>query len=537
MPGKRSRLWQYKDINHVLTENKGTKVVQGLGSNFRLPKEVHLLRGSKHLSNELRFLDWSGYPSKSLPSSFQPMELVDLRMCYSNIEQLWKGIKCFDSLKFIKLNHSQNLIVTPDITGVPNLEKLIVEGCTTLREVHSSIGVHKRLILLNLKGCLKLEKLPENLGNAKGLKELDVSGTAIKKAPSSIVLLEKLEVLSFCGCKGPLSKSWNKALSFDLKSRKSLDLGGLPVPSLSSLSSLKTLDLSDCKVQAIPNELGYLSSLQVLDISKNDFEFIPESIIQLSNLKELYLLNCTSLRSLLKLPSSIHYYLVTGSSSLERLPDRPMPKASLELSLSLHDCFKLLDIQAHNEDSFKILGRASWEICIHDSNVGKIDLVIPRSEIPKWSRHQTIGNKMNIQVNSGLSNKWMGMALCCVLVLNVYHAPNQSLDGDTVESRYRWLIYLFPQYFEDYRNGSWSSIDENVLSQIEIRFETDGTNLEVKKCGVHLVYEQDIEDLKPSMAQCINNVTPYDDYDWLGPRREFIFKSWVLVGFYKCKKF
>ena len=32
-----------------------------------------------------------------------------------------------------------------------------------------------------------------------------------------------------------------------------------------------------------------------------------------------------------------------------------------------------------------------------------------------------------------------------------------------VESRYHWLIYLFLQYFEDYRNGSWSSIDENML--------------------------------------------------------------------------
>ena len=353
-------------------------------------------------------------------------------------------------MKFIKLNHSQNLIITPDITGVPNLEKLIVEGCTSLREVHSSIGVHKRLILLNLKGCkslcnlpckfemdslnilifsgcskikniptfagnmkclsklyvdgtaitklpmsiehltslkslsvrdcknlvyipsiicnfkllkdldisgcLRLEKLPENLRNAKGLEELDVSGTAIKKAPSSIVLLEKLEVLSFRGCKGPLSKSGNKALSFDLKSRKSLDLAGLSVPSFSSLSSLKTLDLSDCKVQAIPDELGCLSSLQVLHLSKNDFEFIPESIIRLSNLKELYLLNCTSLRSLPELPSSICYFLVTGSSSLETLLEPP--KASLELSLSLHDCFKLLDIQAHGEDSFKILKRA-----------------------------------------------------------------------------------------------------------------------------------------------------------------------------------
>nr|POE53999.1 tmv resistance protein n [Quercus suber] len=587
MPGKRSRLWQYKDINHVLTENKGTKVVQALVSNIPLPKEVHwnlealsnmpqlklliiqkvqLLRGPNHLSNELRFLDWSEYPSKSFPSSFQPMELVDLRMCYSNIEQLWKGIKYFDSLKSIKLNHSQNLIATPDITGVPNLEKLIVEGCTSLREVHSSVGVHKRLILLNLKGCkslcnlpckfemesleilifsgcskikniptfagnmkclsklyadgttitklpmsiehltslkslslrdckhlvcipsiicnfkflkdldfsgcLRLKKLPENLGNAKVLEELDVSGTAIRKAPSSIVLLENLKVLSFGGCKGLLSKSWNKALGFDLMSRRSLDFAGLSMPSLSSLSSLKTLDLSDCKFKAIPNELGCLSSLQVLDLSKNDFEFIPESIIRLSNLKELYLVNCTCLHSLPKLPSSIFYFVVTGSSSLERLPDPLMSKASLELSLSLPDCFELPDIEAHREDSFKILGRE--EICIHDSNEGRIDLLIP--------------------------------------------------------------IFLFPQYFEDYRNGSWSPIDDNMLSQIEIIFETEGTDLEVKKSGAHLLYEQDIEDFKQSLAQSINYVTPYDDYDWLGPRREFNLKPWFQVGLYLYRK-
>ena len=54
---------------------------------------VHLQHGPKHLSNSLRFLDWSLYPSKSLPSSFQPNELVELHMCHSKIERLWKGIK------------------------------------------------------------------------------------------------------------------------------------------------------------------------------------------------------------------------------------------------------------------------------------------------------------------------------------------------------------------------------------------------------------------------------------------------------------
>ena len=54
---------------------------------------VHLPYGPKHLPIGLRFLDWSGYPSKSLPSSFQSDELVELCMCNSKVERLWKGIK------------------------------------------------------------------------------------------------------------------------------------------------------------------------------------------------------------------------------------------------------------------------------------------------------------------------------------------------------------------------------------------------------------------------------------------------------------
>ena len=46
-----------------------------------------------HFPDDLRILDWTSYPSKSLPSSFQLDELVQLRLQYSKIEQLWIGIK------------------------------------------------------------------------------------------------------------------------------------------------------------------------------------------------------------------------------------------------------------------------------------------------------------------------------------------------------------------------------------------------------------------------------------------------------------
>ena len=46
-----------------------------------------------HLPGDLRVLHWVGYPLKSLPSSFQSDELVQLCMQEGNIEQLWIGRK------------------------------------------------------------------------------------------------------------------------------------------------------------------------------------------------------------------------------------------------------------------------------------------------------------------------------------------------------------------------------------------------------------------------------------------------------------
>ena len=53
---------------------------------------VQLPQGLRHLSNELQFLEWRGYHLKSMPTNFQPIKLVELRMCFSGIRQLWKGI-------------------------------------------------------------------------------------------------------------------------------------------------------------------------------------------------------------------------------------------------------------------------------------------------------------------------------------------------------------------------------------------------------------------------------------------------------------
>lgn len=43
------------------------------------------------LPNELRYLSWTGYSLKSLPSAFCTERLVKLRIRKSNVEQLWSG--------------------------------------------------------------------------------------------------------------------------------------------------------------------------------------------------------------------------------------------------------------------------------------------------------------------------------------------------------------------------------------------------------------------------------------------------------------
>ncbi len=54
--------------------------------NGRFPK------GLTYLPNELHLLNWNGYPLKSMPTSFQPNNLVELKMRGSRIKQLWRGV-------------------------------------------------------------------------------------------------------------------------------------------------------------------------------------------------------------------------------------------------------------------------------------------------------------------------------------------------------------------------------------------------------------------------------------------------------------
>ncbi|KAL7237860.1 hypothetical protein ACSBR2_004043 [Camellia fascicularis] len=107
---------------------------------------VEIKGGYKEFPKRLRWLSWHGYSQKSIPSDFSLESLVGLELWNSKLEHL------LISLKVPNLSHSHGLHITPNFTGLPNLEDLILENCICLVEVHESVSELGRLVFLNLKG-------------------------------------------------------------------------------------------------------------------------------------------------------------------------------------------------------------------------------------------------------------------------------------------------------------------------------------------------------------------------------------------------
>ncbi|PPD68856.1 hypothetical protein GOBAR_DD34267 [Gossypium barbadense] len=477
-PGKRCRLWKERDVHHVLTKNTATEVVESMiidnkwksskifnlsADTFSKMKNLRLLKvfcvsncddHLKYLSTELRLLDWTGYPLKFLPSNFHPDNLVALLLPYSHIEQLWKGDRPLFKLKMINLKGSQNLIKTPDFTTAPKLEALIIGGCTRLVDVHPSIGVLKSLKLLNFRDCKSLRSLPTKIG------------------------MESLETLILSGC-------------------SNLERGNyfITIPlALTQLSRLKLLGLSNCKMlKSLPELLTSIADLRIDD--------------------------CSSLE------------VVASPSKVRNLEDRGIIRAI--------NCFKL----AENINALTLLKKYRKAFA---NSRKKLDIMMPGSEIPEWFSQQKSDSSIKIPVPK--DSQWIGVACCCIFVNNdasrddehigcgafIYcrNSEEASCNGSIFRGRNRrqidgsgWMVgkrynepimkdHLFLRYWSRDKLYSHSWEDElyghcetnnlwapDCLDQkwdeLEVRFTNlFGYGIKVKKCGVRIVYEKDLEEIK-----------------------------------------
>ncbi|XP_050255236.1 TMV resistance protein N-like [Quercus robur] len=360
--GRRSRVWCIKDVFHVLKENTGTDLVTGIFlnappknkehlnakafsnmKNLRLLKisNVHLPQGLNYLSSKLRYIHWDGYTSESLPTIFEPKELVELIMPCSLMKRLWKGIKSSDELKLIDLSDSKNLIETPDFSGVPNLEQLILQRCTTLSRIHKSLWNLKRLIRLDLNGCKCLESLPDQI-NMESLEVFILSGCSrLKNFPKSVENMSHLSKLDLSETPIKHLPAFVKHLTvlINLDLSKCRNLSSLPDASC-HLTYLKSLNLSFCsKVDKLPESLGNIKGLEELNVSCTAIRELPSSIGLLEKLKVLILWGCVGLSYSESLNKLLHTLsglcslteLVLGYCNLSVIPDVIGCLSSLEV--------------------------------------------------------------------------------------------------------------------------------------------------------------------------------------------------------------
>ncbi|KFK35864.1 hypothetical protein AALP_AA4G046800 [Arabis alpina] len=187
-PCERSRLWDSNDIVDVLTNSSGTEAIEGIffdasdltcelsptvfSNMYRLRLlKIHcytsgnecklsLPRGLDTLPDELRLLHWENYPLQHLPRKFNPENLVEINMAYSNMEKLWEGKKNLEKLKKIQLSHSRKLIDIMVLSEALNLEHIDLEGCTSLVDVSTSVSRCGKLVSMNMKDCSRLRSLP-----------------------------------------------------------------------------------------------------------------------------------------------------------------------------------------------------------------------------------------------------------------------------------------------------------------------------------------------------------------------------------------
>ncbi|WCJ30638.1 Disease resistance protein (TIR-NBS-LRR class) family [Euphorbia peplus] len=348
-PGERSRLWYHEDIIDVLSDKMGTAKVQGIVLNmpgfnlswdtkvFKKMKMLRLLQLNhvslkgdyEFVSSKLRWLCWRECPLASIPFNFGLKYMVALDMRYSKLKQFSEKGRSMKKLKFLNLNHSLELVETPDFEGCTNIEKLTFKDCISLEMVHDTIGLLNQLVFLSFQDCKKLKYLPGSIGGLVMLEKFNMSGCSkLEEVPESIECLTQLVSLNFQNCEN--LKTFSGSIG-NLTSLKELNMFGcckleaLP-ESTGLLTCLILLDLRDCKsLKHLPASIGDLKSLEMLRMSGcSSLEDLPESAGCFASLCFWYLQDCKNLMSFpkeilgLRLLRELN---MSGCSKIENLPD------------------------------------------------------------------------------------------------------------------------------------------------------------------------------------------------------------------------
>lgn len=226
------------------------------------------------------------------------------------------------------------------------LQKLVLlnlKSCPSLESIPKKIKGLKSLKIL--KNCSNLCKLPEDLEQLTGLKEMNVKKNGLEYLPPTIFHMGHLKMLY---CQGIASTTIRNNIINGLLGQKHCFLPD----DLSN--SLIPLDLSNCNItdEALPGFFGAFVSLMKLNLNDNLFFVLPPNMNKLPKLRYLSLKNCKSLNSLGKdLPSTLKEVQVDNYSSLNSFLD-PLNPCHLSCSAFLCGLFRVGEARQQKDSIF-----------------------------------------------------------------------------------------------------------------------------------------------------------------------------------------
>ncbi|CAN6698967.1 unnamed protein product [Malus baccata var. baccata] len=497
----------------------------------------------------------------NLQSNCHLRHLVTFIMPNSDIRQL-KVFQNLAMLTSLNLSGSEFLEKIPNLSGSPNLRKLILNRCKRLVEVDDSVGYLDKLYSLSLYGCSRLERFatrlrlrslqglylygctrlksfPEIEAEMESLKYLVISKSGIIELPSSIAYLTGLKYLRANNCENLTGTSLHhiyglqhldyiemdgcpKLVTFGKFSTR-LDTShynGIPL----ALFNLRHLHLGGCNLsesdflvplQYEPSSLHCWSTVTNLDLSRNNFVSLPDCISNFVILEQLRLQGCKRLREIPHaLPPNLRELYLDDCTSLEKIPKLPSGLRRLQLT----NCFGLSGDEVAKLENNLLNWNQEFLWC------SQLKVTYPGEEIPKrfsyTSKHLTAtriegvrndawpllyvgGSEFSFEIPLNLQERetLLGLALSCVF-------PPLPLSKFGCFYNFRIHINEASDYKDFFWDGKCMEKSHVGLMLVDLEKQGDICKVKfqlpywarVKMCGVHPLFRKEDERLPLSLG-------------------------------------
>ncbi|XP_027907361.1 TMV resistance protein N-like isoform X2 [Vigna unguiculata] len=467
-PEKISGLWLDEDMEHALSRNSQTNVIQRFSRRL-----VNLAGFSWSLCEKLRWVSLKGFSSQYLPNDFYLRDAIGIDLKHSLLRLVWKESQVLARLKVLNLSHSIYLTETPDFSRLPALEQLILKNCQSLRQVHQSIGFLYNLTLLNLKDCTGLTNLPREIYMLKSLKALVLSGC------SKIVLLEK-DIVQMESLITLISENTVlKQVPFSIASSKSI--GYISLCGLEERSNNLFPSIIRSRMSPTTNPLSYIHTFS--DTEDNSWDDVVPFFSSLAILRSVLVQCDPEFQLSVQLKAILMDYCVNITKS----------------RISKHHFRSCLIGVGRYEEFFNTVSDGISEVL---ASSGSCDVCLPGDNYPYWSAHRGEGHSVSFTVPRDCVMKGL---ILCVVCLSTPEIIEPELTTVLIVNYTRCTLQIHNHgTVISFNDEDWDHIVSNLGSgdRVEI-FVSSAYGLVVKETAVYLMYG---EPKKNSLIRSIKKI-------------------------------